>query len=136
MGRSTAVLVATLALLAGCTSTDGQPVASGSAQSTAPTAAGTAALSPTPSATATRTPPGHTVLGLVLSSRRLAEGYRVTMAPARRDADGQYLAIPGRRPLTYLVPSRLVLDGGISLVGVIEVTSRGKQVTALIIEGG
>ncbi|MCW2753343.1 MAG: hypothetical protein JWQ32_754 [Marmoricola sp.] len=89
-----------------------------------------------PSATVTRTPPGHTVLGLVLSRRRLAQGYRVTMAPATRDADGQYIAIPGRRPLTYLIPSRLVLDGGVTLVGAIEVTSRGKQVTALIIEGG
>lgn len=85
----------------------------------------------------TRTAPrGQKLLGFVLSRTKVAHGYRVTLAPARRRADGQFVAIRGRAPVTYLIPNSLVLDGGVTLVGAIEITLNEDRVTALVIVGG
>lgn len=81
-------------------------------------------------------PPSHTTLGLVVSHAKVAEGYRVVLAPATRQPDGQFVPIPGRATVTYLIPDALVPDGGMTLIGPIEVTVRGPQVTALTIVGG
>lgn len=82
-------------------------------------------------------PRGRTILGLVLSKAKVAGGYRVTLAPAKRQlSDGQFVAIPGRARVSYVIPASLVLDGGASLGGAIEVTVDGQHVTALAIVGG
>lgn len=81
-------------------------------------------------------PPRHTTLGLVVSHAQVADGYRVVLAPATRQPDGQFVPIAGRAAITYLIPAALVPDGGITLTGPIEVTARGPQVTALTIVGG
>lgn len=80
-------------------------------------------------------PRSHTTLGLVVTNTKLAHGYRVVLAPAMRQADGQFVAIPGRATVTYVIPDALVPDG-ITLLGPIVVTARGMQVTALTIVGG
>jgi len=53
-----------------------------------------------------------------------------------RRADGQFVKIPGRAIVTYLIPTALVPDGGTTLIGPIEVTTDGHRVTALTIVGG
>lgn len=81
-------------------------------------------------------PEARTTLGLVTSQTKVADGYRVVLTPATRQSDGQFVAIPGSAPITYQIPGALVPDGGVTLVGAIEVTVRGPQVTFLTILGG
>ena len=92
-----------------------------------------AATSP---ATGKPTPRGQKLLGLVRSATRTATGYRVALAPATRQRDGQFVAIPGRAVATYLIPTAMVPDGGLTLTGPIEVTVDRGHVTALTIVGG
>lgn len=78
-----------------------------------------------------------TTLGLVVAKTKVADAYRVAIAPARRRlSDGSFVVIPGRATLTYLIPNSFVPDRGITLVGAIQVTADGPRVTALSIVGG
>lgn len=88
-------------------------------------------------ATARLLVPRRTVLGQVLSSTKVTSGFRVTLSPSKRLlAQDTFVPIPGRAPVTYLIPNSLVLDGGASLVGEIEVTVVGHRVVGLAIVGG
>lgn len=81
-------------------------------------------------------PRRQTTVGLVISHTKLAGAYRVVLQPATRQPDGQYVAVPGHAPVTYRIPDAFLPDGGITLVGPIEVTVLGEQVTALTVIGG
>ena len=76
------------------------------------------------------------VLGLVRSHTLTSAGWRVVLAPAERDSTGQYVAIPGRAPVTYVIPGSMISDGGVTLVGPIELTVDSGTVTGLTIVGG
>lgn len=136
--RSAAVLAVSVVFLAGCTSAGhgALPSTSSTPTTTAPPPNTTVTSSASSASPSQPSPLGHKVLGIVLSHAKVANGYRVTLAPAKRRGDGQFVAIPGRAPVTYLIPSRLVLDRGVTLVGAIEVTANGHKVTALAIIGG
>jgi hypothetical protein len=67
---------------------------------------------------------------------KTADGWRVVLAPANRQPDGQFVAIAGRTPVTYVIPDALVPDNGMTLVGPVEVTTNGGQVTFLTVVGG
>jgi hypothetical protein len=137
VGLSTLTLVALLTVLTACTSTDHRPAPSATTPHTF-TGITTSSISTasTDSTTKLPKPRGHTLLGLVVSHTKLADGYRVVLAPAIRQADGQFVAIPGRATVGYLIPTSLVPDEGITLVGPIELTIDGQQVTGLTIAGG
>lgn len=84
--------------------------------------------------TVTAKAPFRTLLANIVHESRDIGGYRLVLAPATY-SDGQYLAIPGRPLVTYLVPSSLVQDPAI-LVGAVTLTLRNSRVTGLAIMGG
>lgn len=133
---SVVALAVPLVLLAACTSTTQRTAVSGTS-SPAPTTAATPTSSSASVTPALKPKPkGRTVLGLVVSQTKLADGYRVILAPATRQTDGQFVAITGRATVTYLIPTSMVPDAGMSLIGPIEIIVDGAKVTGLNIVGG
>ena len=80
-------------------------------------------------------PRSRTLLGLVVSHARLSHAYRVVLAPAVRQRDGQFVAVPGRATVSYDIPAAIV-PAGLTLEGPITVTARGSRVTSFSIVGG
>lgn len=132
--RSTLSLVMLVALLAGCSSRH-SPAASPS--QTTPAGSKTATVAPTASIGPPKaTPSGDTVVGLVVSHTKVPGAYRVVLQPATRQSDGQYIATPGRKAVTYVIAEALVPDQGMTLIGPIKLTVQGDQVRAVTIIGG
>lgn len=78
----------------------------------------------------------YTIMGDVENRTHSSAGYRVTLRPWTRLSDGQFVAIPGGTANSYVIPDSLVPDQGITLTGLIELTTNGDRVTALTIIGG
>lgn len=78
----------------------------------------------------------HTVVGLIRSHVHTNGGWRVVLELATRNSTGQYVSVPGQAPQTYTISDALVPDGGVTLVGPVELTADGQTVTALTILGG
>jgi hypothetical protein len=135
MVRTTvAGLAVPLMLLVACTSTTQRTAVSPTTAPATTTAPASSATSDTPSLKPK--PKGKTMLGLVVNKTKAADGYRVVLSPATRQADGQFVARQGRPTVTYLIPTSMVPDAGVSLVGAIEVIVDGTTVAGLNIVGG
>ena len=76
------------------------------------------------------------MLGLVLTLRKITGGLHVVVAPAVRQADGQFVPIPGRRVVAYLIPDSLLLGGANGVSGPIVVRTQDHEVFAVEVMGG
>ena len=74
-------------------------------------------------------------VGLVDGRTRVANGYRIVLAPAKSRKDGSWIVLPGRATSTrYLVPRSFVPQASL-LSGAIQVTADGHRVAAVKILG-
>lgn len=97
-------------------------------------ATGLIVRTPTAPSSSTRSATGRhptVTVGLVVSRTRVANGYRIVLAPAKM-RDAPWAVIPGRATQTYLIPQSFVPEGSM-LSGPIRVTTNGQRVTALSI---
>ena len=129
-------------MLAGCSSDHSSgALPSEPKTSAAPAAvASTHAIAKTPSSSRSAREglqPRHTTktLGRVVSRTAVPHGYRIVLEPSKRLPDDTWVVIPGRPPVTYVVPRSLVPMASL-LSGDIQVTTHGHQVTGVVIIGG
>lgn len=86
---------------------------------------------------AQRTTLRYEILGSIESRLHRSDGYAVVLRPWTRQADGQFVAVPGGVRQTYVIPNSLVpADVLPALTGLIQLTTDGTHVTALSIVGG
>lgn len=83
---------------------------------------------------ATRVTRQTATVGLVVTRTKVANRYRIVLAPARTRTDGSVVAIPHRPTVTYLIPTSWV-PHGYMLNGLIEVKTVGHRVSGLSILG-
>jgi hypothetical protein len=75
-----------------------------------------------------------TVLGSVVSRTKVANGFRIVLAPIKLRKDDSWVVLPGRATVTYLIPKSSV-PHGFMLTGPIRITADGPRVTAFSILG-
>jgi hypothetical protein len=80
-------------------------------------------------------PLSYDIMGNVESLSHHADGYHVRLAPWTRQHDGQFVPVPGGTTSSYIIPNSLV-PSALTVIGLIELTTNGRQVTALTIVGG
>jgi hypothetical protein len=87
-------------------------------------------------ATSVTSAPGKTttVLGSVVSRTKVANGYRIVLAPIKFRKDLSWVVLPGRATVTYVIPKSSV-PHGFMLSGPMQVTAVGHRVTAFSILG-
>lgn len=88
-------------------------------------------MTPTTTRSSATGRPLTVTVGLVESRTRVANGYRIVLAPAKM-RDDSWAVIPGRASQTYLIP-RSFVPAASMLSGPIQVTADGRRVTALVI---